>query len=119
VNWTHLSARALDQRELVLPVDEWPASPTSGAGSSAFPLRDASTCARLQRDHYVDVWAICWTRGSDTGWHEFGRPIPRTWANDDYPAFRNALLMAESADRDLRRGLALPAEEAQDHRLGS
>ena len=69
MSWPHLSARVLDQRELVLLVDELAGQPNLWSGQlSLSPQRRQYVC--LHRDHYVDVWAICWTRGSDTGWHD-------------------------------------------------
>jgi len=69
VTWSHLPARVLDQRELVSLVDDL-------AGQPKLWSRDLSLSAHrrqyvsLHRDQYVDIWAICWGRGSDTGWHD-------------------------------------------------
>ncbi len=69
MSWTHLPARALDQRELVSLVDELAGLHELWSGELTFSARRRQYMS-LYRDQYVDVWAICWTRGSDTGWHD-------------------------------------------------
>ena len=69
MSWDHLPARALDQRELASLVDELAHRPELWSGElSDSAQRRHYVC--LHRDQYVDAWAICWTTGSDTGWHD-------------------------------------------------
>lgn len=69
MSWHRLPARAMDQRELVSLVDEVAGRPELWKGelSSSVQIRQYVS---LRRDQYVDVWAICWSSGSDTGWHD-------------------------------------------------
>ena len=64
-----LPARYLDQRELVELVETLAARPDlwSDQVASAGGQRHY---ASIHRDEYVDVWLICWSAGSDTGWHD-------------------------------------------------
>jgi quercetin dioxygenase-like cupin family protein len=64
-----LPARYLDQRELAELVETLAARPDlwSGQAASAGGQRHY---ASIHRDEYVDVWLICWSAGSDTGWHD-------------------------------------------------
>ncbi len=64
-----LPARYLDQRELAELVETLAARPDlwSGQVASAAGQRHF---ASIYRDEYVDVWLICWSARSDTGWHD-------------------------------------------------
>lgn len=61
--------------------------------------------ASLHRDAHVDVWAIFWRPGSDTGWH-------------DHDTSSGAVLVVEGAlaEFELRLGAA---ERRHEHRAGS
>ncbi len=69
MSWDALRARALDQRELVALVDECAARAELWRGMLDLPV-ERRHYESLHRDHYVDIWVICWTTGSDTGWHD-------------------------------------------------
>jgi hypothetical protein len=69
MSWNDLPARALDQSELVSLVDQLAALTGLWSGELSFSAQQRQYVS-LYRDQYVDVWAICWTRGSDTGWHD-------------------------------------------------
>lgn len=69
MTWTHLPARALDQGELVSLVDELACRPELWSGELTC-APDRRQYVSLHRNQHVDVWAICWTTGSDTGWHD-------------------------------------------------
>ena len=69
MSWNRLPARALDQRELVSLVDELAGRPELWKGELSSSVQRRQYVS-LHRDQYVDVWAICWSSGSDTGWHD-------------------------------------------------
>jgi len=69
MSWHRLPPRALDQRELVSLVDELAGRPELWKGDLS-PSVQRRQYVSLHRDQYVDVWAICWSGGSDTGWHD-------------------------------------------------
>src|SRR5437763_12726828 len=61
--------RDLEPRELAGVADEMARRPELWSRQVAF-----STVGRhyacLYRDDHLDVWLLCWTRESDTGWHD-------------------------------------------------
>jgi quercetin dioxygenase-like cupin family protein len=69
VVFSALPARYLDQRELAELVETLAARPDlwNGQVASAGGQRHFVS---IHRDEYVDIWLICWSAGSDTGWHD-------------------------------------------------
>ncbi|WP_030666628.1 cysteine dioxygenase family protein, partial [Streptomyces rimosus] len=67
--FTALPARNLDKRELRSLVERLAGLPGLWRGEVAFSDTERHY-ASLHRDTYVDVWLLCWTRRSDTGWHD-------------------------------------------------
>jgi quercetin dioxygenase-like cupin family protein len=66
-----LPARVLDRRELRALVDELAASPELWATHAEFSATDGERhYVSLHRDEHVDIWLLCWTPASDTGWHD-------------------------------------------------
>ncbi|MEV5597286.1 cysteine dioxygenase family protein [Streptomyces sp. NPDC052496] len=64
-----LPARNLGKRELRTLVDRLAQAPGLWRGEVAFSDAERHY-ASLHRDAYVDIWLLCWTRRSDTGWHD-------------------------------------------------
>ncbi|KOT86148.1 cysteine dioxygenase [Streptomyces sp. NRRL F-5755] len=64
-----LPARNLTRRELRSLVERLADAPDLWRGDVAFSDTERHY-ASLHRDTYVDVWLLCWTRRSDTGWHD-------------------------------------------------
>jgi hypothetical protein len=64
-----LPARNLDRSELEALVEELARAPERWREHVAF-ADDQRHFVSLYRDDYVDVWLLCWTRASDTGWHD-------------------------------------------------
>ena len=69
MSWNDLPARTLEKSELVSLVDQLAALTELWRGELTFSAQRRQYMS-LYRDQYVDVWAIRWTRGSDTGWHD-------------------------------------------------
>jgi|SRR5579875_1506064 len=64
-----LPGRNLDQRELARLANEIAGRPELWEDRVAFSAA-ARHYACLHRDGHVDVWLLCWTPESDTGWHD-------------------------------------------------
>ena len=64
-----LPDRRLDQHELRHLVDQIAAQPQVWAAHVGFPPGQRHYVS-LHRDVHVDVWLLCWTPDSDTGWHD-------------------------------------------------
>jgi hypothetical protein len=64
-----LPARNLDHRELARLANEIASQPELWRQRVAFPS-GGRHYASLHRDGHVDVWLLCWTADSDTGWHD-------------------------------------------------
>ena len=64
--------RILSRHELRELVDSLAAHPEQWRDLVAFPEGPdaARHFAMLHRDEHVDVWLLCWTPTSDTGWHD-------------------------------------------------
>jgi hypothetical protein len=65
-----LPARDLDRRELAHLASEIAGQPGLWSQHVAFRDDAGRHYACLHRDDHVDVWLLCWTAGSDTGWHD-------------------------------------------------
>jgi Cysteine dioxygenase type I len=64
-----LPGRHLDQRELATLANEIAGRPGLWREHVAFSARGRHYVS-LHRDDHVDVWLLCWTPDSDTGWHD-------------------------------------------------
>jgi hypothetical protein len=64
-----LPGRNLDRRELAHVANEIADQPDLWSHLVAFPTGRRHYVS-LHRDDHVDAWLICWTEGSDTGWHD-------------------------------------------------
>jgi predicted metal-dependent enzyme (double-stranded beta helix superfamily) len=64
-----LPARSLDRHELRRLVDDLAGRPETWRRLVDFPDGHRHYVS-LHRDEYVDVWLLCWTPESDTGWHD-------------------------------------------------
>ncbi|MEV5706331.1 cysteine dioxygenase family protein [Actinoallomurus sp. NPDC052274] len=64
-----LPERSLDRHELRRLVDDLAAHPETWQELVDFPDGHRHYVS-LHRDEYVDVWLLCWTPESDTGWHD-------------------------------------------------
>lgn len=64
-----LPARYLEQRELAELVETLASRPDLWSGQVA-STGGHRHYVSIHRDEYVDVWLICWSTGSDTGWHD-------------------------------------------------
>lgn len=64
-----LPGRILSKQELAKLVDDIAGQPELWSHLVAFPA-DRRHYVSLHRDDHVDVWLICWTSDSDTGWHD-------------------------------------------------
>ncbi|MFL6052146.1 MAG: cysteine dioxygenase [Actinoallomurus sp.] len=64
-----LPARSLDRQELRRLVDDLAGRPETWRELVDFPDGHRHYVS-LHRDEYVDVWLLCWTPESDTGWHD-------------------------------------------------
>jgi Cysteine dioxygenase type I len=64
-----LPARNLDRRELARLANDIASQPELWRHHVAFSA-DGRHYASLYRDGHVDVWLLCWTADSDTGWHD-------------------------------------------------
>jgi predicted metal-dependent enzyme (double-stranded beta helix superfamily) len=64
-----LTGRVLDTRELRTLVDRLAARPELWQGQVDFP-DDRRHYVSLYRDEHVDIWLLCWTPSSDTGFHD-------------------------------------------------
>ena len=64
-----LPARNLDRAELEQLVNELAEHPERWSEGISFS-DDQRHFVSLYRDDYVDVWLLCWTPVSDTGWHD-------------------------------------------------
>jgi hypothetical protein len=64
-----LPGRDLDQRELIRLADEIAGQPELWRQHVAF-RETGRHYVSLYRDEHVDVWLLCWTASSDTGWHD-------------------------------------------------
>jgi quercetin dioxygenase-like cupin family protein len=69
VTWSALPARDLEPEELRALVDELAERPELWEDHVAF-AGDERHYVSLRRDDHVDVWVLCWTPESDTGWHD-------------------------------------------------
>jgi len=67
--WLSLPARNLERSELQELVDRLAQQPEAWREHVAF-ADDRRHFVSLYRDDYVDVWLLCWTRASDTGFHD-------------------------------------------------
>jgi hypothetical protein len=67
-----LPGRDLDPTELAGLANDIAGRPELWSDHVAFAAGSAGgrhyVC--LHRDEHVDVWLLCWTSGSDTGWHD-------------------------------------------------
>lgn len=61
--------RDLDTRELAGLADAIARRPGMWSQHVAFPAGGRHYVC-LHRDGHFDVWLLCWTAGSDTGWHD-------------------------------------------------
>jgi hypothetical protein len=69
MSWMSLPARNLGSAELQALVNRMAAQPELWRDQVAFS--DARRhFVSLYRDEYVDVWLLCWTCASDTGFHD-------------------------------------------------
>ncbi|MEV0736688.1 cysteine dioxygenase family protein [Streptomyces sp. NPDC050549] len=64
-----LPGRDLDKRELLELASSIATDPGSWREHVAFD-DDKRHYVSLYRDAHVDVWVLCWTPRSDTGWHD-------------------------------------------------
>jgi hypothetical protein len=64
-----LPARDLDRHELVRLANEIGGQPELWSQHVGFS-RDGRHYVCLYRDDHVDLWLLCWTADSDTGWHD-------------------------------------------------
>ena len=64
-----LPARNLERSELEQLVSRLAEDPTLWREHVEFP-DDHRQFVSLYRDDYVDVWVLCWTEDSDTGFHD-------------------------------------------------
>lgn len=64
-----LPARNLERAELEQLVNRLAAEPESWREYVDFP-DDRRQFVSLYRDNYVDIWVLCWTPDSDTGFHD-------------------------------------------------
>jgi hypothetical protein len=64
-----LPGRDLDRRELAGLANEIAAQPRLWRPHVVFSAHGRHYVS-LHRDGHVDVWLLCWTSGSDTGWHD-------------------------------------------------
>jgi quercetin dioxygenase-like cupin family protein len=69
MEFSALPARYLDQRELAELVEALAARPELWSGQ-VDSTGERRHYASIHRDEYVDIWLICWSAGSDTGWHD-------------------------------------------------
>jgi quercetin dioxygenase-like cupin family protein len=69
MEFSALPARYLDQRELAELVETLAACPELWSGQ-VDSTGERRHYASIHRDEYVDIWLICWSAGSDTGWHD-------------------------------------------------
>jgi hypothetical protein len=69
VSLEQLPGRDLDKRELLELASSIAADPTIWREHVAFD-DDKRHYVSLHRDAHVDVWVLCWTPQSDTGWHD-------------------------------------------------
>jgi quercetin dioxygenase-like cupin family protein len=67
-----LPQRVLTRRELRELVDSLAADPRRWRDHVSFPTGpdEQRHYTSLHRDAHVDVWLLCWTPASDTGWHD-------------------------------------------------
>jgi hypothetical protein len=64
-----LPARDLDRQELARLANEIAGRPELWGQHVTFS-EAGRHYACIHRDDHVDVWLLCWTYGSDTGWHD-------------------------------------------------
>lgn len=64
-----LPTRNLEPPELEALAEEIAAQPERWRDLIAFS-DDQRHFVSLHRDEFVDVWLLCWTTASDTGWHD-------------------------------------------------
>jgi hypothetical protein len=64
-----LPARNLDRRELARLATDIASQPELWRHHVAFSA-DGRHYTSLYRDDHVDLWLLCWTADSDTGWHD-------------------------------------------------
>jgi hypothetical protein len=64
-----LPARDLDSRELARLANTIASQPELWRQHVAFSS-GGRHYASLHRDDHIDVWLLCWTTDSDTGWHD-------------------------------------------------
>ena len=69
MSWMSLPTRNLDRSELLRLVDVIAERPELWDGHVAFPDEQRHFVS-LYRDDHVDVWLLCWTPVSDTGFHD-------------------------------------------------
>ena len=67
--WADLPPRVLAKHELHRLVDDLARRPELWQELVAFSDTERRY-ESLYRDDHVDVWLLCWTRESDTGWHD-------------------------------------------------
>lgn len=67
-----LPGRDLAARELADLANDLAGHPELWSHHVAFSA-DGRHYVSLHRDDHVDVWLLCWTAGSDTGWHDHDR----------------------------------------------
>ena len=70
MSYESLPARCLEKHELRALVDELARDAGAWREHVAFPEGPRRHYVSLHRDEYVDVWLLCWTPASDTGWHD-------------------------------------------------
>src|SRR5579875_1249263 len=64
-----LPTRNLDPPELEALAEEIAAHPERWRDLIGFS-DDERHFVSLHRDEFVDIWLLCWTTASDTGWHD-------------------------------------------------
>ena len=64
-----LPPRNLDQAELTALVERLAGDPDRWSELVEYG-EERRVYVSLHRDDYVDVWLLCWTPRSDTGWHD-------------------------------------------------
>jgi hypothetical protein len=116
VTWSSLPARDLDPPELRTLVDELAAHPELWEEHVAF-AGDTRHYVSLRRDDHVDVWLLCWTTESDTGWHDHDVSSGAVHVVDGALVESAPRIGGEPAERVVRAGTSFAFGPDRIHRL--
>ena len=116
VTLADLPARDLDPHELLELVTSIARDPSLWSEHVAFSDEQRHYVS-LHRDAHVDVWVLCWTPASDTGWHDHDISCGAVAVAQGALVEHNLTVGVPLAHTDVEEGLAYSFGAEHIHRL--